>query len=251
MEEEVLEEEETPSEAETEENVEKEEPSEAVQEYKFKHDGKDVVMKPEEFEEFYSDWSNEKKWKTKLNDKGRKLNKQRDELESRAAQLKTDEATLQEYKKLKKAIEANPQAYGLMNKLLNEAEPSIDPAIKKLEADVKDLRNATAREKASIELSKKFEDYSDETLETFTGDFELDRPLDAKLFTYYAWKGSQLDDILREEKAALVREAKKKKGMPATSTKQELPPEKFKDVDDWANKLKEQINAGTVTIPGF
>ena len=245
---EVLEEEETTSEVEetVEEPSKEEEPSEAVQEYKFKHQGKDIQMKPEEFEEFYSDWSNEKKWKQKLNDKGRKLNQLRDELQSKEAQVKQDESLLNEYKRLKKAIEANPKAYGLMNQLLNESEPSIDPAVKELQKDVKSFRTEMARERAAVELSKEIKDFDADELRQFANDFDLTNPRDAMLFTYYAQKGSKLDDIIREERTNVVREAKKKKGMPATATKQELPPKKFDSLDDWANDMKAQIERGAL-----
>jgi hypothetical protein len=247
--EEVLEEEETTSEVEeptTEENVE--EPSEAVQEYKLKHDGKEVNFTQEQFDEFYGDWSNEKKWKSKLNDKGRKLNQLRDDLQTKEAQLKQDEHSLNEWKKLKKAIEANPKAYGLMNKLLNESEPSIDPAIKKLEDEVKSFRAETKRKEASIELSRDLPDFDYEKLNNFANDFDLSNPKDAMLFTYYAEKGSHHEDDLREAKANLVREAKKKKGMPATAGKQESSPKKYKNIDDWANDLKDQIEKGVLKI---
>jgi len=245
--EEVLEEE-TTSEVEETEEPSQEEPSEAVQEYKFKYDGKDIKMSPEEFEEFYGDWSNQNKWKSKLNDKGRKLNQLRDELQTKEAQIKKDEQHLSEWKKLRKAIEANPKAYGLMNQLLNESQPSIDPAVKKLEDEIKSFRAETTRKEAAIELSRELPDFDYNQLNEFANDYDLTNPKDAMLFTYYARKGSQLDDILREEKANLVREAKKKKGMPATAGKQELPPKKYKDIDDWAADLKDQIDKGLVKI---
>ena len=249
-EQEVLDDETTSEEESTEEPSEEEpsEESEAIQEYNFKIKGEDKTLSSQELEEALDVYANRKKWDTKLHKKGEQLNKLRDDLQKHEDELKGDKASLEEWKKLRKAIDANPQAYTLMNKLLNEAEPSVDPAIKKLEQEVADFRRETARKEAAIELSKEIEGFNAKEVQDFVGDFDLANPKDAQLFAWYAKEGSKMKDTVREARADVVRKAKEKKGLPATGKKDKLPSKAPKTLDEWAEMTIKQINSGAIKL---
>lgn len=206
-------------------------PEETPGEYEFKYDGKDVKMSSEEFKQFYGDWENSKKWKSTLNDKGRQLNEDRALVQAERKKLEGDTKLIEEYRELKQAFEHNPEAYKQINQLLNDRKPVIDPAIKEMREELKETRGAIEREKALVELAKKYEDFPGyDDLNNFIADHNLDTQQGMMEFTYLAHKGSQLPELLSEARANVVRDAKNKKGLPATGKKEGVPSAKPKTV---------------------
>ena len=214
--------------------------------YKFKVDGKTVEMSPEEFERFYKDWRAEKKWQAKLHEKGQKLNRLRDELQAKEAEIKANEAALQEWKKVRAAIEANPQAYAYLQKLLNENEPSVDPTVKKLEERLNELDSSLKEKEAYLNLSKKYEDFNKEEIENFAKDIDWSDREQVLEALYLAWKGSQLDDLIEKARAEVVMEAKKKKGLPPTGKKEKAPEKEYNTIWEAAEAAKAAIMRGEI-----
>ena len=216
---------------------------ETPEEYEFKYDGKDVKMSSEEFAQFYGDWDNSKKWKAALNDKGRKLNEERSALRAEQHKLGEDKKLVDEYRTLKKAFEANPAAYKQVNQLLNEQKPAIDPAVKEVRDELRQTRSEMEREKAVLELSKKYEDFNYDELNEFIADYDFLNHKDMMEMTYLAKKGSQLPDLLSEARANVVRDAKKKKGLPATGKKEGIPTPKPKTIAEMVEAEHRRLEA--------
>jgi hypothetical protein len=74
-----------------------------------------------------------------------------------------------------------------------------------------------------VDLGKEFKDFGYEEVKDFADGFSNDSMKDRLKFAYLALRGSQIDDVVQEAKASVVRNAKGKKGLPATS-KSEKPP---------------------------
>lgn len=206
--------------------------------YKFKVADKTVEMSPEEFERFYKDWTAEQKWQTKLHEKGQKLNKLRDELEAKEKEISSYGSALEEWRKVKAAIEANPQAYSYLNKLLNESQPTVDPNVKKLEERVNVLDSSLKEKEAYLNLSKKYNDFNREEINNFAKDIDWGDKEQVIEAMYWAWKGSQIDDLIEKARAEVVMEAKKKKGLPPTGKKETAPEKEPKDIWEAAEMAK-------------
>jgi len=237
---EVLEEQETPSVEDTEGATP---PEETPEEYEFKYDGKDVKMSSEEFSQFYKDWDNSKKWKATLNDKGRKLNEERSALRAEQHEVGENKKLIEEYRTLKQAFEANPEAYKQVTKLLNEQKPAIDPAIKEVRDELRQTRSEIDWERAQIEMKKKYDDYDHNELNNFIADYDLLKHKDMMELTYLAHKGSQLPELLSDARADVVRGAKKKKGLPATGKKEGVPPPKPKTLQEAVEAAHKALEA--------
>jgi len=214
--------------------------------YKFTVDGKTVEIPPEEFERFYKDWTAEQKWQKKLHEKGEKLNKLRDEIIAKEQKLKEDEQYLNEWKKLRTAIEANPQAYQYINKLLNEQEPSLDPQYKKLESKFNELDTQLKEKEAIVKLSKKYEDFDPDTIKNFHKDIDWTDHEQIMEALYWSWKGSQIEDIIEKERAKVVMEARKKKGLPPTGKREGTSQTKYKNFWEAAEAIKKQVSRGEI-----
>jgi len=208
---------------------------ETPEEYSLKHDGKDVKMSAEEFSQFYGDWENSKKWKATLNDKGRALNKERADLRAERKGLDGDKKLIDEYRELKQAFEGNPEAYKQINQLLNDRKPVLDPAIQEVRDELKETRSSIEYEKAIVELSKKYDDFAEiePDLAAFIEDAYKGNTQKGYLETaYLAMKGSKLPELLSEARAGVVRDAKKKKGLPATGKKEGIPAPKYESIEE-------------------
>jgi len=217
--------------------------TESPQEYKFKFEDEEVVMSPDEFGQFYGDWKNAKKWKETLNNKGRTLNEEREQLRLERKQLKEDAALVKEYRELKQAFQRNPEAYKQINQLLNESRPSMDPAIEEIRKELSDTRATVERDKAVVRLEKEFEDFDYDDIQNFTRDFNFESHYDTMRNQYLAWKGAQLDELLSEARANVLRKAKNKKGLPSTNRKEAAPDKKPKTLEEALEMAHRRLEA--------
>lgn len=206
--------------------------------YQFKYKDQDIDMSPEEFERFYTDYKAEANWKTKYHDKGRDLNKQQDELNVKEKELSVDKELLNEWKDIKKKLDASPEARQQVAQWLNQSKPTIDPVIKSMQKDNEDLRKDINRDKAINQMSQKYKDFDHEKLLEYQRDFNFDNMEDMMRFTLMAWRGSQVEDRVQEARAEIVKGMQKKKGLPPTGKKVTVPKEKpksFQDMIDMAH----------------
>ena len=213
-------------------------------EYSFKHEGKDVTMSPDEFDRFYKAYSNEQAWEHKLHEKGRQLNQQRDELEQKTAQIKAIETDAKEWSDIRKQLQQNPEGRKLIAQLLNQSQPSTHPIIEEQQKEIQSLRKEFKEDKAIMELSKEIKDFDANKLEEFAGGFEFRNPKDMMLYSYYAWKGSQIDDLLAEERANVVRQAKKKKGLPPMGKPGKVPEKEYKNLEEMRQAALDAVASG-------
>lgn len=228
---EVLDEETTSDVSEELETAEVEEPEE-YSEYKFKFEGKDITMSPEEFERFYKDYNAEQKWQSKYHERGRQLNQQKAELESQRAEIEAVKQNAKEWEDVKKQLNQSPEGRKLIAQYLNQARPTVDPIIEEQQNEIQQIRTELSRDKAVQALSKQLPDFNADELEQFAGDFNFRDQKDMLLFTYYALKGSRVDDLVSEAKANVVRDAKKKKGLPATGKAGKMQKAEPKTIDE-------------------
>jgi hypothetical protein len=241
---EVLDEETTSEEVEDTSLIDDTEVDEEYSEYKFKFEGKDVSMSPEEFERFYKDYNAEQKWQQKHHERGRQLNQERQDLERQRAEIEAVKQNAKEWEDIKKQLNQSPEGRKLIAQYLNQARPTVDPVIEEQQNEIQKLRIEFAKDKAVAALSKQLPDFDADELEQFAGDFNFRDQKDMMLFTYYARKGSQVDDLVSEAKANVVREAKKKKGLPATGKKATLSKNEPKNIDEARAAALEAIKRG-------
>jgi hypothetical protein len=243
---EVLEQE-TPS---VDEEVVSEEPTgdtesfEEPSEYKFRYGEEEIEMSPEEFERFYKDYTNEQKWQTKYHKKGEALNQREKELDARQREVEAIRTNATEWEAIKKQLNQNPEGRKVIAELLNKSQPSVDPIIEEQQKEISSIRSELARDKAIGKLQKQFDDFSADTLEQFAGDFNFRNQEDMMLFSYYAWKGSQVDDLVSEARANVVRNAKKKKGLPPTGKKEQVPPKELNTLEDMRQSALDALRRG-------
>ena len=241
---EVLEQE-TPS-VETEEVVSEEptEDFEEASEYKFRYGDEDISMSPEEFERFYKDYTNEQKWQTKYHKKGEALNQREHELDARQKEIEAIRTNATEWEAIKKQLNQDPEGRKKIAELLNKSYPTVDPVIEAQQSEIDSLKSQYAKDKAISKLQKQFDDFNADTLEQFAGDFNFRSQEDMMLFSYYAWLGSQLDDKVSEARANVVRDAKKKKGLPPTGKQEKVPPKELKSLEDMRQSALAALKRG-------
>jgi hypothetical protein len=243
---EVLEQE-TPS---VDEEVASEEPTEETEsleeysEYKFKYGDEDVTMSPEEFERFYKDYRNEQKWQTKYHKKGEALNQRERELDARQREVEAIRTNATEWEAIKKQLNQNPEGRKFIAELLNQSQPSVDPVIEEQQNEIRYIRHELAQDKAIAKLSQQFSDFDADVLNDFTNGFDFRNQEDLMLYGYYAWLGSQLEDKVSEARANVVRNAKKKKGLPPTGKKEAAPKEKGSTIAEMARNAMAAIQRG-------
>ena len=237
-------EQETPS---VEEEVVSEEPTgdfEEASEYKFRYGDEDITMSPEEFERFYKDYTNEQKWQTKYHKKGEALNRREIELDARQKEIEAIRTNATEWEAIKKQLNQNPEGRKAIAELLNKSQPTVDPIIEEQQKEISNIRSELARDKAVSKLSKQFDDFSADTLEQFAGDFNFRNQEDMMLFSYYAWLGSQMEDKVSEARANVVRDAKKKKGLPPTGKQEKVPSKQLNTLEEMRQSALEALKRG-------
>lgn len=204
-----------------------EEPTSIPNKISVKVGQKQYDFNPETFQQIADAHEKGQKWETSYHKKGEALNKLRDELYSERKEIDENKKTLEEYKKIKKAIEANPAAYTAMQKALNEQESVIPPAYKELEKKTHELESNMAYDRAVREIVREFNDFDEDTVRKFSYEYDVNNPKDMLTLYYHAWKGSQLPDLIEKAKTEVVLEAKKKQGLPPVGLKmapsKELP----------------------------
>lgn len=215
-------------------------------------EGEKVTMSPDEFQRFYKDWSAEQGWQTKYHKKGKELNARARELEQKEKELSENRSLIDEYRKVKKAIDANPKAYQYLNQLINESEPQVAPAIQKQIEELKSRqeqdRVEREREKAVVKLSREFDDFDYDKLSEFSGEFDFRNQEDMLRFSHLAYRGFSADDIKAEARAEAVRKARQKKGSPATGKKEASPQKKPMSIDEAADYWKSRVASGEKII---
>lgn len=213
-----------------------------------KVEGQDVEMSPDEFARFYKDWTNEQKWQAKYHQKGKELNTKEQTLSEREKKLSGQENLLGEYQKIKGAMQANPKAYAYLQKLMNESEPAVAPAIKKQldeeKTERENFRREYERDKAVLSLSKEFSDFDVDSVEDFVTGFNFNKQEDLLKLAFFAKQGAELDDKLAEARADVVRKARQKKGAPATGKKETVSTSKGKTIAEMARAAKEALSRG-------
>lgn len=176
---------------------------------------------PDTFQKVADAHEKAQKWETSYHKKGEQLNKLRDELYTQQKEVTDNKAILEEYRKIKKAFEANPAAYAQVQKALNESQPTLNPQIAELEKKQHEIENNLAYEKAVRDFAKTYPDFDEEEVVGFSRDFDVwNKPKDMLQLMYWALKGSQLPDLIEKAKTDLVLEAKTKKGLPPIGLKE-------------------------------
>ena len=188
------------------------------------------------------------KWEKKYHDKGKEINKRLKDLEARETKAKGDESLIEEYRTLRAAMQANPQAWDVVNNLMNSQQPAVDPKYKELENKLNELEKDGKYRDVAMDLSKRFPDFDEDKIMEFASGFDFNDPHDLALYSYYANKGMKADDVKSEARADVVREMKKKKGLPTVGKKSPMPSEKPGSIDDWAEKMKARVRSGELKL---
>lgn len=197
---------------------------------------------PDTFQRVADAHEKAQKWETSYHKKGEQLNKLRDELYAQQKEVADNKAILEEYRKIKKAFEANPAAYAQVQKALNEGQPSLNPQIQELEKKQHEIENSLAYEKAVRDFAKVYPDFVEDEVVNFSRDFDIwNKPKDMLQLMYWALKGSQLPDLIEKAKTEVVLGAKTKKGLPPIGQKT-VPPKEF------GKTLQEQYEAAKKRI---
>jgi ABC-type Fe3+-citrate transport system substrate-binding protein len=110
-----------------------EEPTSVPNKVSLKVGEKQYNFEPDAFQKVADAYEKAQKWETSYHKKGEQLNKLRDELYTKEKEVADNKAVLEEYRKIKKAFEANPSAYAAVQKALNEGQPTLNPQIQELE----------------------------------------------------------------------------------------------------------------------
>jgi len=212
--EEVLESESTSSEEATSEETTSE-PSKI----KIDFGGKSREYDPEVFAKIADAVEKGQKWETSYHKKGETLNRERATIMAERKEIEENKKLLNEYREIKKAIEANPAAYSAMQKALNEQQSAIPPAYKDLENKTRELEQTMAYDRALRDVTREYEDFDENTIRNFSLEYDVNNPKDMLSLYYNAWKGSQLSDLIEKAKGEVVLAAKNKKGLPPVGTK--------------------------------
>jgi len=223
------------------------EPVEEKSEYDFELDGEQITVPKEELHEILAATKNSVNWKASLNEKGKKLNRQLAEVKARERELAPIERAGKEWIDIEKKLQQSPEGRQYLRNLLN-SKPTIDPVLQKQQDDIKELRTEIRRGGALNDLVKEHPDYDDQKVTDFVAQFDPDEPKDMMQFSYFAMRGANLEQIIAEERAKIVRQAKNKKGLPATGKKEAAPAKKFKTVQDMVRAAHEQVNAGVSAL---
>jgi len=157
-----------------------------------------------ELREIIKNFKNDKKWKDKNRQRGEQLNKQ--------------SKGFHEYKE--RQLERIKKTEERARKLLQKGMFQQGAQQQATEAEYKHREGEFLITCAA--MMREFPDFDMNTLSEFTKGFGIkfdtvSSPDDMARFIYFAWKGSQVEDLIREAKAEMVRESKSKKGLPATS----------------------------------
>jgi hypothetical protein len=196
-----------------------EEPTSVPNKVSLKVGEKQYNFEPDAFQKVADAYEKAQKWETSYHKKGEQLNKLRDELYTKEKEVADNKAVLEEYRKIKKAFEANPSAYAAVQKALNEGQPTLNPQIQELEKKQHEIENNLAYDKAIRALSKEYEDFNEEGVRNFMLDYDFWKPGDVLKLGYYASKGAQMPDLIEQAKAQVVMDAKTKKGLPPIGSK--------------------------------
>jgi len=216
-------------------------------EYEFNLDGELVKVPKEDLHEVLAATKNKVKWQATLHEKGEKLNRQMAEVKARERELANIERAGKEWLEIEKKLKESAEGRQYLQNLLN-SKPTIDPVLQKQQDDIKELKNEIRRSQALTDLMHEYPDYDDKTVTDFVAQFDPDDPKDMMKFSYYAMRGANLEQIVAEERAKVVRQAKNKKGLPATGKKEAAPNKKFKTVADMVRAAHEQVNAGVSAL---
>lgn len=199
---------------------------------------------PDTFQRVADAHEKAQKWETSYHKKGEQLNKLRDELYAQQKEVTDNKAILEEYRKIKKAFEANPAAYAQVQKALNEGQPTLNPQIQELEKKQHEIENNLAYEKAVRDFAKTYPDFNEDEVVSFSRDFDVwNKPKDMLQLMYWALKGSQLPDLIEKAKTDLVLEAKTKKGLPPIGQKVVPPKDLPKTLQEQWAMAKKRIEA--------
>jgi hypothetical protein len=216
--------------------------------YNFEVEGKNVEVDRDIFNHVLRSTLNAEKWERKYHDKGKDLNNRLKEIETKEKNVQGNESLLNEYRTLRSAMQANPQAWDVVNNLLNSQQPKTDPKIKEIEGRLEKLQKDNEYNRTVTELSQRFPDFKEDEIMEFASAFNFNDPHDLHLFAYYAQKGMKSPDLVAEARADVVREQKKKKGLPSVGKKVPMPEAKPKDLDAWATEMKAKIRRGELKI---
>jgi len=216
-------------------------------EYEFDVAGEKIKIDRDTFNEVLVNARNGESWEKKHHEKGRKLNQYASELQTQEKELKADRETLEEWKAVKTKLAEHPETRKVIADALNEAKPSIDPVIQAVQKENADLRKDMERDKAEAKMAKEFEDFDNESLAQFQGDFNLNDMYDAMKFTYLAQKGASVGDAVQKARVDMVIGMKNKKGSPPTGKKSASPPPKPKSFNDMIESAMARVdNEGTI-----
>ena len=196
-----------------------EEPTSVPSKVSLKVGEKQYNFEPDTFQKIADSYEKAQKWETSYHKKGEQLNKLRDELYTKEKEVADNKTVLEEYRKIKKAFEANPAAYAAVQKALNEGQPTLNPQIQELEKKQHEIENNLAYDKAIRTLAKEYEDFDEEGVRNFMLDYDFWKPGDILKLGYYASKGAQMPDLIERAKAQVVLDAKGKRGMAPIGTK--------------------------------
>lgn len=242
-------------EATSDETVEDTESQESTQEaveteqteYEFEVGGEKIKLDRDKFNEVLTATRNAEKWDKKYHEKGRKLNQFSQELQTKEKELANDKQLLDEWKAVKQKLDAHPESRKVIADALNTAKPSIDPVIQAVQKENADLRKDMERDKAEARMAKEFEDFDNDELAQFQGDFNLDNMFDAMKFTYLAKKGASIDDAVQKARVDVVKGMRNKKGSPPTGKKASPPPPKDKTWNEMVESAYARVdNEGTI-----
>lgn len=220
------------------------EPEPDDKEYEFDVDGEKKKVSKDVFNEVLNATLNAEAWEKKYHDKGRKLNQWQTDLGVKEKELAGDKDTLTEWKAVKKKLDANPETRKIIADALNQAKPSIDPVIQEVKKENEELRKDIDRDRAINKMGKEFDDFDHDDLLEFQKDFNFGDMGDMMKFTYLAKKGSELDDHIQTAKVEMVKEMKKKKGLPPTGKKFVPAVEPAASMDEARQKLHDLIRQG-------
>jgi len=173
--------------------------------YSFTTDDGEVKLSEKEIRELHKDYHNNTNWKNTNRLESETLNKQKKDFE---AQKEEQERQYSER----------------MQKLINSEKDFTGKVAQEKQKTENDLIREFAEGKLAIaELTKKYEDFDHAEILKHYKNYDNKTQIGAMEHAYLAWKGAQVDELIADARANVVRDARRKKGLPPTGKKESAP----------------------------
>lgn len=136
---------------------------------------------------------NKENWEAALHRRGQELNERETTLKQSEGIKETDLNLLTQYREFKSVVDASPDARKYFEALVKNPQNAMQPALDKIQADIKDRFSALDEKDADIRLTQEFKDYDAGVHNKALEAYSADNPYDVQKLKYYAWKGINIE----------------------------------------------------------